>query len=259
MARRVETILSRLFGDGRARRGWRRVAAEPPDLSEPADLRRARIEARQERREIDRFLADVEKRLSADLGATNAMRKPAGGDWSWRPALWRVQTIAGGVATPATGEVLDEETSLFHDCSLNEISLRQDRNRRPTDLAAFGVVIETFEFCGSFLSLAIKLPDDGVHSLRQHHILQVCADVEAEHPVAMSARLNVRHGPNTAEIPASLPDRAGERVAEFELAHWGINDSRIERAWLDIILIAPRMNRVRMNDIVVTRRPRAEC
>ena len=248
--------LTRLLNGLRLAR-WRRLA-EHAALADPAALRRLRAEARTERREIDRFLAAADERLALPAVGSDAMRRPAAAEWAWRPTLWRHPMARAGVAAPGTAEVLDEEASLYHDCRASEFSLRQERNLRDVDLAPFGLKFDVFHFDGSFLSLALKLPDAAAKELSTRQIVRVDADVALERPVKITMRLNVRHGPNTAEIIADVPQGSGGMSVEFDLAHSGIVEKRIERAWLDVIFIAPQMNEIVLRDLVVFRRPRAE-
>ena len=46
--------------------------------------------------------------------------------------------------------------------------------------------------------------------------------------------------------------------AEFDLAYSNINEKRIEKAWLDLILEGPEMNRLAIWDMVLLRAPRAD-
>lgn len=55
-----------------------------------------------------------------------------------------------------------------------------------------------------------------------------------------------------------MPEAGREKLAEFDLAYAGLNDKRIERAWLDLILNDAGMSRIVIRDLVVSRRPRAE-
>jgi hypothetical protein len=43
--------------------------------------------------------------------------------------------------------------------------------------------------------------------------------------------------------------------AEFDLAYTKINERRIEKAWLDLILEGPEMTRIAIWDVVVMRAP----
>ena len=72
------------------------------------------------------------------------------------------------------------------------------------------------------------------------------------------ARLNVKHGPNLAQLVSDLPAEGGAVVVEFDLAHARIDDTRIERAWLDLIFNDMAMTGIALRDLVVSRRPRAE-
>ena len=57
---------------------------------------------------------------------------------------------------------------------------------------------------------------------------------------------------------SDLPVRTGEIVVEFDLAYGKIDDTRIERAWLDLIFNEVAMSGLSIRDVVVSRRPRAE-
>ena len=47
-------------------------------------------------------------------------------------------------------------------------------------------------------------------------------------------------------------------MAEFDLAYSKINERRIEKAWLDLIVEGPEMNRLSIWDMVLLRAPRAD-
>ena len=57
---------------------------------------------------------------------------------------------------------------------------------------------------------------------------------------------------------SALPEQGRDKVAEFDLAYADLNDKRIERAWVDLILNDASMTRIVIRDVVVSRRPRAE-
>ncbi len=256
MAKGGRGFLTALMGRG-ASGGWRQWR-DRLDVAGLVALRRARTEARAERREIDRFLAEADERLALPPIGSDAMRRPPGTDWAWRPALWRLPMPRTGVAAPGLSEALDDETSLFHDCPLAEFSLRQARNGRETDLAAFSLHLDVLRFQGNFVSLAIRLPDGAVASLTTRHLVRVECDMTSEAPAGLTLRLNVKHGPNVAELVAGLEVAGdGRGSAEFDLAHAGISENRIEKAWLDVIFIRPAMNRISLSDLILLRRPRA--
>lgn len=237
-------------------RRWRRIAdaAEAMDL---ATLRRARGRARMLRRQLDRVIHLAEYRLALPVIGSNALRRPMGADWVWRPDLWRGPMAVAGQA-PASGRTaLSEGATLFHDCRAGELTLRQIRNRRETDLAPFGLRLEVFRFDGSFLSLVLDLPAEAVEGLRLKHLIRLELALEREQPLQVFARLNIRHGPNVEQLVRELPPEE-EVMVEFDLAYTKMNEKRVERLWLDLIFERPQMNQVTLRDVTLSRRPRAE-
>ena len=253
--------IASLFGRLTQRRAlslWREAAAE----AETADLdtlRRLRSRARALRRQIDRVLHVAEGRLALPLIGSNAIVRPPLSDWVWRPPLWRGPLHPSGLAAVETGTAFGPGTTLFHDCMTSEITLRQVRNLRESDLAPFGLRLDVFRFDGSFLSLVVEMPDEMTQSLRKRHLVRVDLSLTLEKPLEIFARLNVRHGPNTDQIVREFPVRgAEERMVEFDLAYSRINEKRIERAWVDLIFEGPEMNQITLHDVTFSRRPRAE-
>ena len=131
------------------------------------------------------------------------------------------------------------------------------RNSKPEDIAPYGVRFDVFQFDGSFLSLALDLPPEGVNGLSRQHILRLDIRVETEKPLEIFARINVRHGPNVEQLVREFEGSEGEMFTEFDLAATRLNDARTERAWLDLIFEGPQMNAITLRDLTLSRRPRA--
>ena len=157
------------------------------------------------RRELDRVLHVADARLTLPLIGGDAIRSPLGTDWAWRPELWRGPVVPAGHAAVPSRAALGAEVTVFHDCKISELTTRQIRNRRETDLAPYGVRLDVFRFDGSFLSLALELPPAAVQGLRLNHLVRLDMSVETEKPLEIFARLNVRHGPNTEQLVRELP------------------------------------------------------
>lgn len=256
MARMDGSILDWL-GDRRALRRWRR-AVKTADALPLRRLRRHRAEARKLRHELNEFIATADHRLALPVIGSNAFPKPHGTDWSWRPALWREPLAVAGRASVESNTRLGEEVVLFHDCRHSELSLRQVRNTRAADLAPFGLRMDVFNFDGSFLSLVLDLPEAAVTGLKRSHLVRLDTIVEMEKPLEIFARLNVKHGPNTEQLVRELPLHEDMVVVEFDLAYSRLNEKRVERAWIDLILENPQMSQVTVRDLTLSRRPRAE-
>jgi hypothetical protein len=236
---------------------WAAATEAAPDLA-PFDLRALRAEARGLRRQIDRVIHATDSRLASPGPGAELPRQPLGTDWAWRPEAWRGPLPYPG-AIAATGRTeLGDNLAFYHDCPLAEVILRQVTGGEPWHRAPQGLALEVFGFRGSFLSLAIGLPRAAVSGLKSRHLITVDAVVESDRPARGFARLNVRHGPNDAQLVSDLPVGRGKGTAEFDLAYAGLDETRIERAWLDLIFNDCAMTRITLRDVVVSRRPRAE-
>jgi hypothetical protein len=236
---------------------WAREAEAAPSLR-PIALHGLRGQARAMRRQLDRVIHVADHRLATPAIGAGLPRQPLGTDWTWRADAWRGPLPQPGLIATTDRSRISDDLSLYHDCPLGEVSVRQCRNSNDGDRAPFGLKIEVYGFQGSFLSLATSLPPEAVQGLKSRHLLRLDAVIDAERPLRSYARLNVRHGPNVAQLVREIPPLAGEVVVEFDLAYAKIDDTRIEKAWLDLIFNEAAMNGISLRDLVVSRRPRAE-
>lgn len=252
----LDGVLDRLM-QRRALRRWEEIAEAAPS-ADLETLRGWRARARAMRRHLDRVIHEAEHRLALPVIGSNAMRRPMGTDWSWRPDLWRGPMPVPGQASVPNRAAFGQGATLFHDCRLSELTVRQIRNERESDVAPFGFRIDVFRFDGSFLSLVIDLPEDAARGLRLRHLIRLDVIVELEKPLEIFARLNVKHGPNTEQIVLEMPLGAEEVMVEFDLTYSKINEKRIDKLWIDLIFEGPEMNQIILRDVTVSRRPRAE-
>ncbi|ANT60120.1 hypothetical protein AYJ57_06935 [Salipiger sp. CCB-MM3] len=257
MSEKTSSRLARRALQAIVLRRWTRAAAAAPDtpLSELRNLRGA---ARRLRQQLDRLLYVAEERLALPLIGNQSFPRPADADWAWRPELWRGPLPQPGIASVPGKAPLGEEATLFHDCPRSEITLRQIRNLRESDLAPYGLRLDVFRFRGSYLSLAVTLPQEACEGLTRRHLLRVETIAEMEKPLELFARLNIRHGPNTEQVVRELPLNAEEINVEFDLAYTRLNEKRVDAMWLDLIFEGPEMNEVILRDLTFSRRPRAE-
>lgn len=236
---------------------WKRVAQQV-DQADPELLHSMRRRAREIRRLLDRVTYIAEGRLTLPAIGSNAIQKPLYTDWAYRPELWRGPVTPFGMVGVESKTEYGGEVKVFHDCKVTELSLRQIRNTRESDLAPFGLRMDVFRFDGSFLSLVVELPKASVDGLERRHVLRLIVVVEVEKPLEIFARLNVQHGPNVEQIVRELPIGAEEVMVEFDLAYTKINEKRLEKMWLDLIFEGAEMNQIVLRDVTLTRRPRAE-
>jgi hypothetical protein len=236
---------------------WAR-AARQAGLAELATLRAQRQRARQLQLHLDELIYVADSRLALPRIGSNAFPKPGGTDWSWRPQVWRGPLARKGESSVESKATIGDEVTVFHDCRISELTLRQLRNSRESDLAPFGLRMDVFRFDGSFLSLVLDLPPGACEGLKRRHLLRLDSIIELEKPLEIFARLNIRHGPNTEQIVRELPLHQDDLSVEFDLAYTKLNEKRVERMWLDLIFEGPEMNQITLRDITLSRYPRAE-
>ena len=248
----IDRILHRLV-----MRRWARIAATADSVSLDA-LRRLQLRAAQIRQVTDRVLHVSNGRLALPLIGSNSFPKPLHSDWSWRPELWRGPIFPPGRASVESKTKFGDEVTVFHDCRISELTVRQLRNGLEDDLAPYGLRMDVFKFDGSFLSLVIDLPDSAIRGLGRKHLLRMNATIHTEKKLEIFARLNVQHGPNTEQMVRELPLGDRDLSVDFDLAYTKLNEKRVERAWIDLIFEGPEMNQVMLRDVNFSRRPRAE-
>ena len=220
-------------------------------------LRSLRNVGRALRSNIDQALFHADERLAALNTSSARIQRPANTDWAWRPSIWRGPLDQIGIVAAETRTRFGHEAMLFHDCMRSELTLRQTRNTREEDLAPFGLNLDVFRFDGSFLSLVIDVPGEGLEDLTKSHIIQIDCMFDAERPIEVFARLNIKHGPNTEQMVREFPESSGRQMVEFDLAYSELNEKRIEKAWIDMIFEGAEMNQIGLRDLTVLRHFRA--
>ena len=256
MARRISTLMETLVYR-RSLKRWAMAGAAAPK-ADLETLRNWRGRARALRRLLDQVIHQADHRLALPMIGSNVVRKPMGTDWFWRPELWKGSLPAPGMAAVPGKALIADGTTIFHDCRRSELTVRQIRNTRESDIAPFGFRMDVFRFDGSFLSLVLDLPEEAARGLRLRHLIRLDVIVEMEKPLEIFARLNIKHGPNVEQIVRELPLKSDEVMVEFDLAYSKINEKRVEKLWVDLIFEGPAMNQVILRDVTLSRRPRAE-
>ncbi len=255
MARAGSGLIDRL-ADRSALRRWSRLASQADTLPID-DLRGARARAKALQSKVSKVLAAAEERLTLPFSGAGAIRQAQNADWAWRPGPWRGPVAPHGRAAMVSGTGFGESVKVFHDCPLAENALRQIRNVREADLAPYGLRLDLFGFEGSFMSLVVDLPEEGLHGLTRRHLIRVGIDLGAEKRLNAFLRLNLKHGPNTEDEVQEITVGDGSSV-EFDLGFLSINEARIEAAWVELIFEAPALNQIMIRDFIICRRARAE-
>ena len=243
--------------DRRTLRRWTRAAhaVDHLDASALQDLQR---QANRLSRRLSTVLHAAEQRLAATRSTPANLSAPTHTDWAWRPMLWSGPVHPVGAADIASGTRISTDAAIFHDCARNEITLRQTRAPQINAPSQFQTTLDVLGFGGSYLSLAVDLPAEAIHGLTQRHIFTLFADLTAERDIDIYARLNLRFGPNVDHVTCKLDPAANAQCVEFDLATTRIDDTRLNRAWIDLIFEAPAFNKITLHSVALNRRPRAE-
>jgi hypothetical protein len=256
MAGRLGQILDQ-WRLGKVQARWKQAADSAAGL-DPFALRALRAEARDMRRSLDRVIHVADGRLALPALGAGLPRMPLGTDWTWRADLWRGPLPQRGAVAESGRTGISDDLALYHDCQLGEVALRQLRNASEADRAPFGLALDVFGFRGSFLSLAVSLPPQAESGLKARHLIRLDAIIDSDRPLRAHARLNVKHGPDVAQLFSEIPSEGRERLVEFDLAYAGIDETRVTGAWLDLMFNDAANSRIILRDLVVARRPRAE-
>ena len=186
---------------------------------------------------------------------------PFDADWSWRPELW-----CAPLGQPDHEHVTDRYTlchgiKVFHNgigTDRSEIGLRHQAQSEGGQEAPYGLEIATREFSGEFLSLALDLPLAATTGLLRRHLIRVTMSAQSDAPVGGHIRLNVVNGPNTEQVSEFFETGAQDVSVELDLMYSKLNESRVERGWVDIIFNNPGSSRINLRDLKLCRLPRAE-
>ena len=207
-----------------------------------AKLRQQRREALALQRQLGEVLPGINGELQRRLGGSKAYRHGSKMLWAWRPELWTLRCPTSSGPVEPSGALIAQ----------------QFRNDISDGFAPYGVALELFQFEGSFLSLAIDLPDELYETFAKDELIGLSGAVFAERPTGFTVRLNIKHGPNTDQLIQAHDLNHSETRAEFDLAHLNINVKRVEKIWLDLVFQTPNFNRISVTDLAFYKRPRGE-
>lgn len=204
---------------------------------------------------------DGDQSVAPSHAALPATGIPPGADWSWRPAILSQALPDPLLVSPETGQWLGADIAIWHDCPEKALSLRQKAKPDGSAIAPFDVMLELPQFTGSYLSLSFDLPADTMGGLTRSNILRLTALLRLDGEASVYARLNVTHGPNTEtilrHIDLTRPAADGRNISEFDLAGTDLNQNRLQKLWLDLIVESPQLKALTISDFLVSRHLRA--
>lgn len=228
-------------------RYWRQKLARATGATR-SDLDDLKADAARLRRVLD----DIARIAEPAETATALSKLPKTTQWSMRPAAWEGILSPSAVAPVKAGTPFGDKVTVYHDCPLSQISLRQEGEGMPVALS-----LDILDFEGSYLSFAIGMDAKVAKAMNGNHLVRFDVDIETEHPVTATTRLNLRVGPNVEQINRDVDFSRAQKFQEFDLNYIDLDGQKISDAWIDLIFKAPAMNRITIRDAIVSRRPRA--
>ncbi|MDQ7079819.1 MAG: DUF6478 family protein [Paracoccaceae bacterium] len=235
---------------------WARLATKAR-TAEPGRLVVLADKARKMGRHVTMIQRTAETRLATPPHVDRPTSVPPSTDWSGRPSAWSAEVRPAGHAPARNETTIGDDVTLYHDCHLTEISLRQIAVRQPDAHAPFALQLDVFRFTGSFLSLVIRAPHEAVKGLGKAHVLRLAMQLETERPVEIFARLNLKNGPNTEQINKAVDQSGAECLIEYDMAYVPFNENWAEHIWFDLFFSDPGMNRIVIHDLILSRHRRA--
>lgn len=245
------------FGLGQTLKRWQRALRAPQELS-AVELKRMNDEIRGMRDRLDVMAAQSRSALLARAADADGIERPDQCDWTHRPTPWSEEMRPRGMVGVSSPQPLPGGVTVFHDANRADMCLRQERAPAWAKGAQFGLVLEVYRSDGSFVSFVQDLPSEALVGLTRNHFISVKLVADREQPVEIYARLNIQHGPNVEQMVRQVEFDGTDGRAEFDLAYTKINEKRLEKAWLDLIVEGPKMTQIALWDMVMLRAPRAD-
>ena len=99
--------------------------------------------------------------------------------WVRRQELWSdpIEQVVIATVQPKTN--WGQEIRFFHDCKMAQLTIKQFRNLRLIVLAPYGFILDVFDFGGSYLSLAVALPQEAAKGLKNRHVIEAETVIES--------------------------------------------------------------------------------
>lgn len=221
---------------------WARQAAR---AGNKGDVRRRIL---QRRAELDKIAQKLESKIAHQRLGTEAHR---GEGWVTFPDFLLVRVEPGVWRQAQTDTRLGRGLSVFHDCNQGAYTLAQRPNRSATPKHRYELFFESYEFDGSYLSLALAVPGELRRPLTGE-ILVAELDLRASRPLKAFLRLNIS-GPRGRDVLyAEAEVGSGPQHFDFDMSFAAFELGKDDNVWLDVIVDRPRMVEFSVQDLSIT-------
>ncbi len=236
-------------GDLRARAFswyWNRLARRIRDPEAFSRLIHAR------RAELD----DIARRTEERIAEGRIVPPDPGSDvWLHLPHCFRQPISPAAHADPASGTALGPLLAMFHDDEGGVFALTQRPNRSPNPATRFELFFESYEFEGTYLSFALRVPDK-LRRPQQREQLVLSVDALATRRIKSFARLNIETETAKETLYAEAEIGSGPAVFGFDLSFTTIEARENDLVWVDLIIDRPRMVEITIRSLFISLRNR---
>lgn len=144
---------------------------------------------------------------------------------------------------PSSGSAVCDGLTLYHDAKDGNFFWQQTKNN--------SLQLTVYQFDGSYLSLAAGMKEDQIAQLRQSGFLHVLMAVRSSRPITAFLRLNAQIDGRTEQMHQTFVIDQGTRSTSFDLDGLPGEFGPIENAWLDLILVDPRMVEIKLSSLTL--------
>ena len=124
------------------------------------------------RRSLDTVIMQADRCTDQLSQGKTQMKMPDDGDWGWRPDVFATRLGQMSSVVKSARHDVGKSIAVHHNDTDPELIVRQFKNMGSDDLAPYRLSVETYEFKGSFLSLAIDLPSEAAKGLTKTTFLK---------------------------------------------------------------------------------------
>ena len=191
----------------------------------------------------------------------SAARPQAGANaklWTFVPDFWTKAIKPNAGVTRNRETRLGGGVGLFHDSRNTEFSWQQITLPNPSNATDIKLHVETNNFNGTFLSVAVSLPKHLLKNLSEKSIISAKMQFIADSDLEVKIRLNFARGPNTYALWRSWSGKNQGCDAGFELQDCEINPATADGFWIDLILAATKTQSFAIQGLSISHRYRAE-
>ncbi|MEM7270322.1 MAG: DUF6478 family protein [Pseudomonadota bacterium] len=225
---------------------WERKAKRAKDLSAFRQLTLRR------RAELDRITNKVEARLTR---ADEAETPQPGAEWTVRPEIFSLPQDQTIWTDPASGLRPGHGLSIYHDSDGGAFAVAQRPARQKDAGRRFELFFESYEFRGSYLSLALGVPDH-VRRPKTAEALVADLDIQASRQVKTFLRLNMKGAGSSDTLHADGVLGDGPKRFQFDMSFAAFEPGERDQIWLDVIFDRPRMVEIAIRDFTLSLAPR---